>query len=239
MATFAQTIINAAYGRSTFPSPSTIAAPPELVRHLSLYMKEIYAAVREEAPWYFVGDPVLVSSSLIGSTRGWVMPSNAAEILALEGGGGAVAVVPVGAEVHAVPFDRLQWDVENPPRVYAYGRNYFSVGAAGDPNPAAGGDRLTVYASVESKTLNPAVAASHADNQLDSTWRDGYNDMLVDELACYMGEKEQNFGNVQPWRTSQARLLDLLKKEAIRFHRLMVARHGQRPRLAAIAQSGQ
>jgi hypothetical protein len=172
MATTCQTLIEAAYARSTANDPGDLSADPELIGVIDRRLKAIYSFAARVNKYYFAK-----SVPVVGSSGSWAFPSDSESVFYVE------STVP--AEVHIVPFkDRLS---ALAPRVYKYGQALKTVGQAGDP---ANNATLTLFYSYQHPALNPALSASHATNTLEANWPEEFNDLVVFRLCRYLATKD-------------------------------------------------
>ena len=164
-------IIEAAYARRTANDPDTLATKSELIALCDRLLKSIYARVGKENRRYFG-----TSAPVVGVAGVWARPADSTAILWVQRAN--------GTRVHIVPFsDRI---AEIPPRIYPLGPNFYTVGTADDPTAT---ETLTFFYSKRHPTLNASAEPDHADNELDDTWPEHYNDLLVSKVARYLAIK--------------------------------------------------
>lgn len=173
MATTCAALIEAAYARSTWNDVDALASDPELIGVLNRLVKGVYDLAAELNPGYFAD-----SSTVAPAANKWAVPVNARSVVKVE--------TVAGARVWMMDFtDRLS---QNAPRVYRFGRYFFTVGLTGDPSDAS--DSLVFYFSIRHPNLDVTAAASDAANTLDASWVADYDDLLVIPLARYLAVKD-------------------------------------------------
>lgn len=189
MTTTAKTLIDAAYSRSAANDPDKLATNTELISVIDRRLKQIYSAAARQNPFYF-GEPVSVS----GDGSRWPRPANAELVFYVESDGAAGTgadkkIAAAGTEVSIVPFEDRE--VDDPPRIYALGRGYLSVGLdTSDPSASVNGDKLKFFYSRRHADLDPLLPPSDAANTLEADWPEQFNDLLVIHLARYLSIKD-------------------------------------------------
>jgi hypothetical protein len=191
MATSSKTLIDAAFARSTFNDPGKLANDPELIAVIDRRVKQLYSLASGINPTFF-GD----QDDVTGVGGAFAIPTDAEMVLRIEEAD--------GTEVNIVPFEDRTNDLA--PRVYQFGSSYYTVGAAGDPGDT---DTLTFFFSKRHPDLNPTLAAAHATNNLDASWPQSFNDLIVLHLSKYLAVKDSRSEEVPQLEKEETALLQV------------------------------
>lgn len=222
MPTTAKAIIDAAYARSTFNEPDKLATNSELIGVIDRRLKQLYSLAARNNPLYF-GKRLPVTYD--AGVQGWPRPNDAEMVVSLY-------YSATGDEVHIVPFDdRI---AEMPPRVYEFGKVYFSVGTPSDPTA----ESIDFFYSKRHPDLDASQPATAAVNTVDSSWPEQFNDLMVLHVARYLSIKDQREGEVQILAAEEAALLEVFFRHLAHENYGMKARWGQRARLVSLRPEG-
>jgi hypothetical protein len=169
--TSVQDILDAAFATSTKNQPGTIATSGvELLEVVKRKLQGIYAFSARVNPLHFAD-----TLDVVGAAGVWERPEAANAIIRIED--------DAFVEVVVVPFDdRLAAEPE--PAVYEFGGNFTL--SPGQTNPPADDDTLTFWFSKRPDDPDPFDLTG----LLDPDWDDGYNDLLIFELAIYLSMKD-------------------------------------------------
>ena len=170
--TTAQTIITAAYSRSTGNDPGKLATDDELLGRLNRVYQGLYALAARQRPDEFVTPTALV---LAGVTASVALPVDLIDIRRIQN--------VTGAKVHLIPVTELERTWHTPPSVYRSGNTLSSRGRAGDP---IAGDTLTTW------LLLAGTAVVALGTVLDATFPTRHHELLVNDLALYLDAKDED-----------------------------------------------
>lgn len=164
----AREIIHAAYARSMKTRPGVTATDEgELLPFVGRSLRAIYSVAARVDPTYFAATAVVA-----GVEGGWLRPAAAESIFDVEHGGARIALVS---------YDQ-RWAEALLPAVYFRGGKFWPAGNPSDPDP--GEDSLTLsYSKI------PGEPAG-LDEEIDSTWVEQFNELLILEVAVYLARKE-------------------------------------------------
>jgi hypothetical protein len=220
MATTYNQILAAAYGRSSKNIPGKIATDAvELLNLIYRALAGLYSFAADINPQFFG-----VSTQVVFAAGGWARPANAESVWRIE--------TLAGVEVVTVPIDDKKAELGKP-ALYRLGQKYFSAGNPLDPVNAD----LVFFTS-----KSPAVPALLADN-LDASWPEVYNPLLIDETALWLGIKDgrvEELGAVKESRDSWLKLFsEFLDHETTNeVRRMGTTFHSQRRANIALALTG-
>lgn len=171
MITTAQDIIEAAYAKSAKNRPGTIANESvELVGLVNRAMQGLYSFAARINPTFFAEEQLLDPTA-----SGWPRPGAAEMVYRIE--------KTDGAEVKVVPFNDRR--IAHPkPAVYAFAQHYRSAGNANDPTS----EQLRFFYG---RAPNPVA---NIPDPLDGQWQERFNELLVLEVAIYLGIKDAQAG---------------------------------------------
>lgn len=187
MATKPRDIINAAYAKSLKNRPGAIASESgELLQLVIRAMRGLYAFGARVNPLFF-GESAPVNFA----AGGWARPATAEAIFRIE--------LATGAEVALVPFDDRQAE-PGMPAVYEFGQKFMPASNLA-PNPQNGA--LTFYYS--KRPTDPA----DLDSNVDATWPEQFNELMILEVAIYLALKDERAGEVQGLTQSRDRWANL------------------------------
>src|SRR5690606_33950928 len=166
-----QDIIEAAYAKSKFNIPGTIASDSELLELVGRSLRGLYSFAARINP-YFFGK----TQDVTFSAPGWDMPDDAEHIFRIESAGGSGPNVPAGTQVWIVRFEDPKANGPTP-SVYFFGGVFQPAGNPPDPNTAT---HLRFYYS-----KRPDMPTSLS-SPLDPLWREQFNELLILEVAIYL-----------------------------------------------------
>lgn len=175
-----QDIIEAAYAKSKFNIPGTIASESELLELVGRSLRGLYSFAARINP-YFFGK----TQDVTFSAPGWAMPDDAEHIFRIESAGGGGANVPARTRVWVVPFEDPKANGTKP-SVYFFGGVFHPAGNPPDPNPST---QLRFYYS-----KRPDMPTSLS-SPLDPLWREQFNELLILEVAIYLALKDGGDGS--------------------------------------------
>lgn len=175
MATTVRQVLNAAYAKSKKNVPGQIASEAtELKGVVYRALIGLYTVAARVNPLFF-GD----SDDVGYVSPGWAEPDAAESVFRIEAASGGT--ITAGTEIIVVPRDQLTIEAGNKPAVYYLGQTYRSAGNSGDPGAS---DSLTFFYS-----KRPDEPATVNEN-LDSTWDEYFNELLILETALYLIAKD-------------------------------------------------
>ncbi len=182
--TVVQDILDAAFATSTKNQPGTIATSGvELTEVVKRKLQGIYAFAARVNPLHFAA-----TLDVVGAAGVWERPEAANAIIRIED--------DAFVEVAVVPFDdRLAAEPE--PAVYEFGGGF--ILSPGQTNPPADDDTLTFWFSKRPDDPDPLDASGI----LDPDWDDGYNDLLIFEVAIYLSMKDNRDTEVAMLKTER------------------------------------
>lgn len=222
MPTTVKTLIDAAWTRSSFNDPETLAKDPELIGVADRRMKQLYSLVSRINPLYF---GKRAKAGYDPATTGWPRPADAEMVV-------AAYYTATGDRVEIVPFDDRE--VTMAPRIYEFGQIYYSVGTAADPTA----EDIDFFYSKQHPDLDPALPASHATNTLDPSWPEQFNDLVILHLARYLAVKDQREGEVAVLAAEEAALMQVFQQHLAHENYGMKARWGRRSGLSSVRPDG-
>ncbi len=168
--TTVQTILEGAYNRYSANDPGKLAQDPELIAHLSRVYERTWPLIARARPDQFQAEAVLTLASYPPSVA---LPANMIDLLAVfNAASESVWVIP------ATDRNRV-WQLA--PCVFRVGGTLRSRFASGDP---VAGDVLTV------SLLDAPAALTTLTSVIDPRWPVRHIQLLVDELAAYLGIKD-------------------------------------------------
>ena len=169
--TSVQDILDAAFATSTKNQPGTIATSGvELLEAVKRKLQGIYAFAARVNPLHFA-----TTLDVTGVGGVWERPEPANAIIRIEDAS--------FVEVVVVPFDdRLA--AEPKPALYEFGGNF--IVSPLQTNPPGDTDDLTFWFSKRPDDPDPFDLTG----LLDPDWDDGYNDLLIFEIAIYLAMKD-------------------------------------------------
>jgi len=169
--TVVQDILDAAFATSTKNQPGTIATSGvELTEVVKRKLQGIYAFAARVNPLHFAD-----KLDVTGVSGEWERPEAANAIIRIED--------DAFVEVVVVPFDdRLAAEPE--PALYEFGGSF--ILSPDQTNPPGDTDDLTFWFSKRPDDPDPLDASGI----LDPDWDDGYNDLLIFEVAIYLSMKD-------------------------------------------------
>lgn len=219
MATTFNQILAAAYGRSSKNIPGKIATDAvELLNLMWRSLAGLYSYAASVNPHFFG------AQAQVAFAAGWPRPVGAEAVWRIETLG--------GTEVVTVPIDDKKAELGKP-AVYRLGQKYFSAGNPLDPGAV---DLIFFYSK------QPAVPAALVDN-IDATWPETYNPLLIDETALWLGIKDgrtEELGEIKESRDSWLKLFDsFLDHETMNeVRRMGLTYNGHRRATLALALAG-
>ncbi len=169
--TIVQDILDAAFATSTKNQPGTIATSGvELLEVVKRKLQGIYAFAARVNPLHFAD-----TLDVTGVAGVWERPEAANAIIRIEDAS--------FVEVVVVPFDdRLA--AEPKPALYEFGGDF--IVSPLQTNPPGDTDDLTFWFSKRPDDPDPFDLTGI----LDPDWDDGYNDLLIFEVAIYLSMKD-------------------------------------------------
>lgn len=167
-----QTILDAAYLRSSRNVPGKTANTAELIGFLNRVYLAYYLLMAEASPDSFRSEITVV---LGGAPPSAVIANNVRDVVYAE--------TAAGAEVTLIPRDETLrlWHVA--PCIIWFGNTVRSRGKVGDP---VNGDILVLF------TLLGASALTSVSDVPDARFSDEYTELLILEVACYLALKDSN-----------------------------------------------
>lgn len=221
MATTAKQLIEAAFSRSTFNDPESLATRSELIGVIDRRLKALYSLATEANEFYF-GDILTVAPT----SGAWLRPDTAETVHRVEVSAVGTGPLAVGQEVFITPFDDQQGEMA--PAIYQFGRKYYPSGRVGsDPN---GTETLKFFVSKTPASLDSSLAWDNAANTLDADWPEQFNDLLVLDLSRYLATKDGRGEEVQLLRAEEADIMAVFLKHLSHENNGMRSRWGQRSR---------
>ncbi len=209
MATTYNTILAAAYSRSSKNIPGKIATDAtELLNLMWRALAGIYSFAADVNPTFFG------VKTAVNYNAGWARPAGAEAIWRIE--------TPPGVEVVVVPIDDKAAE-PGKPAVYSFGQVYYGAGNALDPQAGS----LYFYYSKQ-----PTVPALLTD-AIDTMWPETYNPLLIDETALWLAIKDgrdEEMGEVKESRDGWLKLFtEFLDHETMNeVRRMGTTFHSQR-----------
>lgn len=166
-----QTILEAAYVRSTANDPGKLTVDGEMVATLNRQFQMLYAIKAVSAPDAHVARVNL--SALSGSPAAATLPSETIDIRRIQSSG--------GTKVNLIPVEDIDRTWHLAPAVYRQGASLVSRGLSGDPIAT---DVLTIW-HLDAPTALTALA-----NTIDTRFESRFHELLIISLAIYMSTKD-------------------------------------------------
>lgn len=169
--TTAQTILEAAYSRSTANDPGKLATDAELIGRLNRTYQGLYTLAARQRPDQFTSSG---SSVVNGVDVGITIPTDTTEIRRLEN--------VFGAQVHLIPAGERARLWHAAPSMYQVGNRVRSRMASGDPMV---GDTIFTW------LLLPAAALVVLASTIDVLFPTRHHETLINDLALYLDAKDE------------------------------------------------
>lgn len=170
MTTTAQTLIEAAYSRSTANDPGKLATDGELLGLANRLFQFIYAVAAVAAPERFISRTTL---ALLGAPASVTMPTDLIDIRRVQNA--------LGAKVNVIPVEEIDRTWHLAPAVYRQGSTIVSRAGAGDP---VAGDSLTAW------ILDAPATLAALTDALDARFPVRHVELIVVEIAMYLATKD-------------------------------------------------
>lgn len=188
----AQSIIEAAYSRSTANDPGKLATDGELLGVLDRVFQWLYALRAAADP---ASATSLQSIALAGAPAALTLPTDIIDIR-------RITLSATGAKVNVIPLEELDRGWHLAPAVYRQGTQIISRGAVGDP---AAGASLNIY------LLDAPASLVALTTALDVRFPVRFHELLVLILAMYLASKDsgRNAAEFQALKTQYDMSLEM------------------------------
>ncbi|MDZ7418794.1 MAG: hypothetical protein ONB52_21935 [candidate division KSB1 bacterium] len=198
MATTVRDILEAAYAKSVKNRPGTLATETgELLQTVIRAHRGLYAVAARVNPLFFGK-----IANVTFATSGWPRPTDAEAVFRLEWIAGTNGTTggtwADGTEIVVIPFDDRNAEPLLP-SVYRFGQMFYGAGRSGDPT---GGPIRFFYSK---RPTDPA----NLDSQLDASWPEQFNELLVLEVAMYLAHKDGRMEELPKLERDRDRWLEL------------------------------
>ena len=175
MATSVQTIITAAYLRSSLNDPGKLAQNAELIGHLNRAYQRSWMLIARARPDQYAASTDLTFAGVPPTAS---LPANLIDLLDVTDADGAtVNIIPATQRTRT-------WNLA--PCIYRVGMSLKTRGDADDP---IAGDVMTVL------YLDAPEALDALADELDTRWPVRHDQLLVDYLAMYLSVKDAGRDN--------------------------------------------
>lgn len=192
MATSVQTILTAAYLRSSLNDPGKLAQNAELIGHLNRAYQRSWMLIARARPDQYAAETTLTLSGVPPTVA---LPANLIDLLDVtDADGVAVNIIPSTQRARS-------WNLA--PCIYRIGMTLKTRGEADDP--IAGEALSVVY-------LDAPTALTAVSDELDTRWPVRHDQLLVDYVAMYLAVKDAGRDNAD-----RAALTNELRQQAAAF----------------------
>lgn len=180
-----QEVLTAAYAKSKKNQPGAIASEgTELLDLVNRAFRGLWAVTARVNPFFFAS-----SDTVSHDSEGWPRPTDAEAVWRIELDSDRVIVVPL--DDRAADPSR--------PAVYRWGQKYYGAGNPDDPT----NEDLDFFFTTRPATLNALT------QELDSSWVEAYDELLILEVAIYLAIKDDRNEEVASLRGDRDRWLML------------------------------